>query len=110
MRAEKGTALITDWREDAQVVKCKHWHENDVLPVKTAAGLTKTMAPRDEVTTDTYRVAKPKSDVHDYYRHFVAAIRGEGEQDVTHEQMRTDLKIILAAFESAETGMPVEIK
>jgi predicted dehydrogenase len=109
MRAEKGTALITDWREDAQVVKCKHWHENDVLPVKTAAGLTKTMAPRDEVTTDTYRVAKPKSDVHDYYRHFVAAIRGEREQDVTYDQMRTDLAVILAAFKSAECGLPVKL-
>ncbi len=109
MRAEKGTALITDWREEAQVVKCLHWHENDVLPVKTAAGLTKTMAPRDEVTTKTYRVARPASDVHDYYRHFIAAIRGEREQDVTYDQMRTDLKIILAAFESAETGMPVEL-
>jgi len=110
MRAEKGTSLITDWREEAQVVKCKHWHENDVLPVKTAAGLTKTMAPRDEVTTDTYRLPKPASDVHDYYRHFVSAIRGECEQDVTYEQMRTDLKIILAAFQSDELGVPVEIE
>ncbi|MBE6601373.1 MAG: Gfo/Idh/MocA family oxidoreductase [Ruminococcaceae bacterium] len=109
LRAEKGTALITDWREDAQVVKCKHWHENDVLPVKTAAGLTKTMAPRDEVTTDTYTVARPKSDVHDFYRHYVNAIRTGGEQDVTYDQMRTDLKIILAAFESDEKGMPIEI-
>ena len=108
MRAEKGTALITDWREEAQVVKCKHWHESEVLPVETAAGLTKTMAPRDEVTTDTYRVARPASDVHDYYRHFIAAIRGEGEQDVTYDQMRTDLKVILAAFESAETGKVIE--
>lgn len=110
MRAEKGTAMITNWREEAQVVKCNHWHENDVLPVKTAAGLTKTMAPRDEVTTDTYRVARPASDVHDYYRHFVAAIRDGGEQDVTYEQMRTDLKIILAAFKSDELGMPVTIE
>ena len=109
MRAEKGTALITDWREEAQVVKCKHWHENDVLPVKTAAGLTKTMAPRDSVTTDTYRVARPASDVHDFYRHFVNAIRTGEAQDVTYDQMRTDLKIILAAFESAESGMPVEL-
>ena len=109
MRAEKGTALITDWRENAQVVKCKHWHENDVLPVKTAAGLTKTMAPRDEVTTDTYRAERPASDVHDYYRHFVNAIRTGCEQDVTYDQMRTDLKIILAAFESDEKGMPIDL-
>ncbi len=110
MRAEKGSALITDWREEAKVVKCKYWHENDVLPVKTAAGLTKTMAPRDDVTTETYSVARPASDVHDYYRHFIKAIREGGAQDVTYEQMRTDLKIILAAFRSAELGLPVEIQ
>ena len=108
LRAEKGSALITDWREEAKVVKCKYWHENDVLPVKTAAGLTKTMAPRDDVTTETYSVEKPASDVHDYYRHFVKAIREGVEQDVTYSQMRTDLKIILSAFKSAETGLPVE--
>lgn len=110
MRAEKGTALITDWKEETQVVKCTHWHENDVLPVKTAAGLTKTMAPRDGLTTESYRVARPASDVHDYYRHFIKAIREGGEQDVTYAQMRTDLKIILAAFRSAETGLPVKIE
>jgi predicted dehydrogenase len=110
MRAEKGTALITDWREETKVVKCKYWHENDVLPVQTAAGLTKTMAPRDEITTDTYTVARPASDVHDYYRHFVNAIRTGCEQDVTWDQMRTDLKIIFAAFRSAEQGVPVGLE
>lgn len=109
LRAEKGTALLRDWREETEVVECTHWHENDVLPVKTAAGLTKTMAPRDEVTTKTYRIPRPTSDVHDYYRYFVAAIRGDGTLDVTHEQMRMDLRVIEAAFESVRTGAPVTI-
>ena len=73
------------------------------------SGLTKTMAPRDEITTDTYTVARPVSDVHDYYRHFVNAIRTGCEQDVTWDQMRTDLKIIFAAFRSAELGVPVAL-
>ena len=77
--------------------------------MKTAAGLTKTMAPRDEITTDTYFASRPDSDVHDYYRNFISAIRGEQEQYVTHEQMRIDLKIILAAFESAKKQQPVKI-
>ena len=109
LRAEKGTALLTDWREEAQVVKCTHWHESEVLPVETAAGLTKTMAPRDEVTTETYRVARPASDVHDYYRNFVASVRGEAKPFVTAEQMRVDLKVIEAAFKSAEIGAFVKI-
>jgi len=102
MKCDKGTAIIVDWREKAKVAKCKYWHENDVLPVQTAAGLTKTMAPRDEITLDTYEVDIPKSDVHDYYRNFVKAIDGKEEQIVTHEQMRLVLKIMEKAKESAE--------
>lgn len=109
MRAEKGSALISSWREETQVVKCTHWHENEVLPVQTAAGLTKTMAPRDELTTDSYKIPIPASDVHDYYRHFINAIRTGKEQDVTYEQMRKDLAVILAAFRSAETGTRVAL-
>lgn len=109
LRAEKGTAMIRDWREDTEVVECTNWSENDVAPVKTAAGLTKTMAPRDDMTTKTYTIPQPESDVHDFYRNFVKAARGEETQFVTDDQMRTDLKVILAAFESAKTGKTVEI-
>ena len=77
--------------------------------METAAGLTKTMAPRDGITTDTYRVPKPQSDVHDYYRNFIATIRGEATQCVTYDQMRTDLRVILAAFESAKEGKIVKL-
>lgn len=102
LRAKKGSAMITDWREECRVVKCTHWHENEVLPVQTAAGLTKTMAPRDELTTQSYTIPQPASDVHDFYRNFVRAIRGEEEQLVTHPQMMRVMRVIEAAFTSAE--------
>ena len=108
MAGMDGTAIIGDWRDKTHVVLCRTWEENDVKPVVTAAGLTKTMAPRDEKTTVTYEVERPASDVHDYYRHFINAIRTGGAQDVTDEQMRTDLKVILAAFKSIETGKVVK--
>ena len=104
MRAKSGTAIITDWREKCRVVKCKAWHESAVLPVQTAAGLTKTMAPRDSITVDEYEIERPQSDVHDYYRNFVRAIDGKEEQLVTHDQMRTVLKVIMKAFESVDRG------
>lgn len=104
MRAKEGTAIITDWREKCRIVKCKAWHESDVLPVHTAAGLTKTMAPRDSITVDEYEIERPHSDVHDYYRNFVRAIDGKEEQLVTHDQMRTVLKVIMKSFESVERG------
>ena len=108
LRAEQGTAMIADWKEETKVVKRTYAQEGEVVPVQTAAGLTKTMAPRDEVTTETYRIPCPVSDVHDFYRHYVNAIRTGGAQDVTYDQMRTDLRVILAAFESVETGKVVK--
>ena len=107
LRAEKGTALLTDWREEAQVVKCTHWHESEVIPVETAAGLTKTMAPRDEKTTTESEIVRPESDVHDFYRNWVATINGEATQLVTHPQLMRVMKIMEAAFESDRVGAPV---
>lgn len=102
MQAKNGSALITDWQKKCQVVKCKAWHESDVLPVQTAAGLTKTMAPRDEITTDTYEIERPHSDVHDFYRNVCAAIEGREEQLVKHDEVMRVMKVMEAAFESVE--------
>ena len=107
MKAEKGTALITDWRECAKVVRCKYWHESEVIPVETAAGLTKTMAPRDAITVEEWSEEKPKSDVHDYYRNFCAAMDGKATQMVTHKEMRLVMRVMELAFLSAETGKAV---
>ena len=110
MKAEKGTALIMDWREKTKVAKCKYWHENDVLPVQTAAGLTKTMAPRDSVTLDEYELDIPKSDVHDFYRNVCKAIDGEEAQLVTHDQVRLVLKIMEQAFKSAKLNQTIKFQ
>lgn len=107
MQAEKGTAMIRDWREETQVAKFTHWHESDVVPVQTAAGITKTMAPRDSLTLDTYTIPRPASDVHDFYRNFVKAIDGIEPQLITHDEVRRVLKVMVAAFKSAETGQVV---
>lgn len=108
MQGMKGTALISDWRENCKVTKCKAWHESDVMPVETAAGLTKTMAPRDHITVDEYECERPVSDVHDYYRNFVKAIDGIEPQMVTHAEMMLDMKVMEAAFESARLGQVIK--
>ncbi len=110
MRAEKGSAIIVDWKEKCKLTKIKHWGESNVKPVQTAAGLTKTMAPRDDMTTDSYEMDIPKSDVHDYYRNFCLAIDGKATQLVTHEEMRRVMKVMEACFESAEKRQSVAFK
>ena len=108
MQCKNGTAIVEDWRKPAHVVKCKHWHESDVLPVQTAAGITKTMAPRDEVTVDEYDWTKPVSDVHDFYRNVVRAIDGKEGMLIRHKELRRVMQIMEAAFASDASGEPIK--
>lgn len=108
LRCKNGTAMIKDWREMCHIVKCKHWHESEVIPVKTAAGLTKTMAPRDSVTVDEYDVPQPKSDVHDFYRNICLAIDGKESQLITHEQLLKVMRVMEKSFESDELNQVVK--
>ena len=100
MLGKQGSAMITDWRNPTQIVECTVWDEQAASPVKTAAGMTKTMAPRDERSTKAYEWPISPADVHDYYRNFVKAIDKEEPLLVTHEQLMRVFKVMEAAFES----------
>ena len=107
MQCKDGSAKIEDWRQKAQVAKCLAWHESDVVPVQTAAGITKTMAPRDEITLKTYEIERPVSDVHDFYRNVVKAVDGIEPQLIKLCEVRRVMQVMEAAFKSAEQGAPV---
>lgn len=100
LQCKKGSALIADWRQPAHVARMKAWNEKEVLPVQTAAGITKTMAPRDKVTLDEYDLPRPESDVHDFYRNLCAALDGQEEPLVTLTQVRRVLCVMAAAMQS----------
>lgn len=110
VRCKKGTAIITDWWKPCKIVRCNYWHENDVLPIKVASGVTKTMAPRDSITVDEYEIKEEAPDVHDFYRNVCRAIDGKESLIVTHEQMMKVLKVIEAAFKSAASGQVIKLK
>ena len=103
MQAKDGSAFIEDWQKKCRVAKLKAWCEKDVTPVQTAAGITKTMAPRDEITIDSYEIDRPVSDVHDFYRNFALAIDGKEEQLIKCEQVRRVLLVMENAFKSGES-------
>ena len=107
MQCKDGSALIEDWQKKCKVAKLKAWCEKDVLPVQTAAGITKTMAPRDEVTIDSYEIERPTSDVHDFYRNYVRAIDGIEPAYIKNEEVRRVLLVMEAAFKSGESGEAV---
>ena len=109
MVGTNGSALMRDWKSDCDVVCCKNWDEKDVVPVVTAAGLTKTMAPRDEKTITKSTRSCPASDVHDFYRNVCLAIDGKAEQLIKHDEVMRVMKIMEAAFRSDELGQIVAI-
>lgn len=104
LQCKNGTALIEDWQKKCKVARMTAWNEKDVLPVQTAAGITKTMAPRDELTLDLYEIERPTSDVHDFYRNLVLAVDGKEEQKIKLPEVRRVLRVMEAAFRSAEAG------
>ena len=108
MTGTNGSAIISEWTENCRIVCCKNWDEKDVVPVVTAAGLTKTMAPRDEKTITASEIVRPESDVHDFYRNVCRAIDGKEEQIVKHDELMRVMLIMEAAFRSDELGAPVD--
>lgn len=108
MVGTSGAAVIQDWHAPCREVLCTEWNEENVVPVVTAAGLTKTMAPRDAKTTEEKIIERPVTDVHDFYRNVCRAIDGKETQLITHDQLRRSMKIMEAAFESDRLGTPVK--
>lgn len=107
VQGENGTALIEDWDIHGKIVKVSDWEKRDAVPVVTAAGLTKTMAPRTEETIREYPLPRVSSDVRDYYRNFIRAMRGEETQLVRHDQMMRVMKQMEAVFRSAEENQVI---
>ena len=105
-----GTAVVYDWDLSGKMVRVKDWNKNDAVPVKTAAGLTKTMAPRTEDTIATEPLPIVHSDIRDYYRNVMATIDGREEQIVKNDEVLRVLRLMEAIFESIDQGQVVEFE
>ena len=110
MQAEQGSALLMDWQKKCHVAKLKAWNEKDVTPVQNAAGITKTMAPRDSLTLDEYDLEIPKSDVHDFYRNLCAVLDGAAEPIVKLPEVRRVMRVMEAAFASDAVGQALNVE
>lgn len=107
IQGENGSAVVYDWDLSGKITMVSDWENRDAVPVVTAAGLTKTMAPRTEETIQEYPLPKVTSDVRDLYRNVIAASRGECEQIVKHDELMKVMKLMEAIFQSAETNQVV---
>ena len=102
MLGENGSVQIDDFLVHGKIVRITDWDKNDAVPVKTAAGLTKTMAPRTDDTIHTEPVVKVDSEIKDFYRNVMAAIEGREEQPIKHDELLRVMRVMETALRSAE--------
>ncbi len=99
-----GTMLLDNWGLEGKIV-CAHGEDDkDVVPVVTAAGLTKTMAPRREETIKTLDIPDIWPDIGEYYRNITACLEGRESPIVTPAQMLRVMRLIDTVFEAARVG------
>jgi predicted dehydrogenase len=105
-----GTAVLDDFQCHGKIVRVTDWSKNDAVPIKTAAGLTKTMAPRTSETIKEEALPVVKSDIRDFYKNYIAAVSGEAQLVVPLESVMRTLKLIEVIFESAKTGQALKFE
>ena len=108
---KEGTLQIDDWACNGKVMKplsVQNTWSAEIAPDR--AGPSKTMAKRDPSTVEITELSAP-TDVEDnldpVYRQFIHAIEG-GELTIKPEQCLRVVKIMEAAFLSAQTGKSIE--
>lgn len=108
MLGRNGSAVIRGWNvDDNEVIIAEEIDNTDIVPVITATGITKTMAPRKPEQFKSSKLEVPESSIDEFYYNFMAACKGETEQAVKNEQVMRIMKIIEAAFKSAKTNQVV---
>lgn len=107
---ERGTAVIEDWACNGKIVRissdAKMTWDNDI--VYTAAGPTRTMAPRPASTTEILPLPTPQDADNDYYKNIINVIRNGAELIVKPEQSLRVMKVVDTIFESARLGCSVK--
>lgn len=100
---ENGSAVVENWACDGKIVMVSDWENRDAVPVETAAGWTKTMAPRTKDTITEYPLPQVESTLTDFYRNLHRVLNGEEkEQIVKNSEVMRTMKFMEAVFESAE--------
>ncbi len=101
-----GTLVINDWDCEGKIVRA--WKEPEEWGiVNTAAGPTKTMAPRPLDSIEELPLPEADPDWADFYRNFMRATDGQDPLIVRPAESLRVMRVIDAAFRSAEEGSSV---
>lgn len=102
--AEKGTAVVRTWNVGAEIVAMpENEAEIEVIPVRTAAGISKTMAPRPPETVHKKAMPIVESNVCEFYENFVRCAEGFDKLLVSVEDIIRVTRLIDTVKKAAET-------
>jgi len=105
-----GTAVIDNWECEGKLVRLSSWEDKDAKPILAGAGLTKTMAPRGDGSTQTLPLPKVDFDNNELYMNLVGTIDGTQSQIVTCEHALRVMRLMEAAIRSSETHSVVNFE
>lgn len=105
-----GTAIIQDWDLNGKIIRAVGKNEQDTVPVRTAAGITKTMAPRREDTIHESPLPVIQSDIRDFYRNVMGVIEGKEQPRIKLPEVLRAMKLMEAVFASAETRQVIDFE
>ena len=114
IQGDKGTAIVYDWfgTEGKIIHATDVGEEKSVGCVYTYNGLSTSMysRPIQELNELPLPIPQKEPRWEEFYENVMEAIEGKTEQIVTHEQIRKGMKVLMAAFESAEKRCVVTLK
>lgn len=105
-----GTAVIEDFELNGKYVTLTGELAKEAVPVETGAGLTKTMAPRNDDSIESFPLPSVKSNVVEFYDNFALAIAGKAETLIKKEELLRLTTIIDACFESARKNQTIQFE
>ena len=105
-----GTAVIEDFSKKGKMVIAVGENEKDIVPVITAAGLTKTMAPRRDDSIKEIPLPVVTADVKDFYQNVIATIEGREESLIKLPEIARVMRLMEAVFESAAKNQVVNFE
>lgn len=107
---ENGTAIIKDWDLSGEIVCALGVDEEDVVPVKTAAGLTKTMAPRRDDSIHSMELPIVRSDIKDFYKNVIDVLDGKAKSLIKLSEVMRVMKLMEAVFDAAEKSQIIDFE
>ena len=72
---DQGSAVIDNWKCEGKMVRLSSWEDKDAVPILAGAGLTKTMAPRDDKSLQEVPLPEVQFDNNELYSNLYIFIR-----------------------------------